>query len=143
MVAPRIYADFNSIEYLNADKSSATVGLTGYGTLASLSNQKIRLKEGMAVVLYEPNDIEAEGSAHFDRQRIDPAGTGGEWIALIDARNIRACTKAEPEFHRHACFCCGKDLLPHLKAVGQSYTERCPSCGTSVMAPLAPPENAT
>lgn len=143
MSAPRIYADFNSIEYLNADHSSATVGLTGYGTLASLSKLKLRLTEGMALLLYEPNDIEVQGSAHFDRERKDPAGRSGEWIAFIDPREIKDCAQGEPAHFEHDCFGCGRNLLPHLKAVGQRYSEFCPHCGTSVMAPLASPEDAT
>jgi hypothetical protein len=42
----------------------------------------------------------------------------------------------------HLCLCCRLDLKPHFKDIGRSFTETCPACGTSVMAPLAPPVNA-
>ena len=143
MSTPRVYADFNGIEYSSSDPSVASIGLTGYGTLASLSNQKLRLAEGMALLLYEPNDNEVEGIAYFDTSRTDPSGRKGVWLARIAHRNIRDCTQPGPENHEHFCFGCGQSLLPHLKAVGQHYIESCPHCGTSVMAPLASPENAT
>jgi hypothetical protein len=141
MPTPRVYADFNSIEYSSIDRSVASIDLTGYGTLASLSNQKLRLFEGMKVLLYEPNDIEVEGVAYFDRAQTDPAGRTGKWFARIHS-NIRDSAHPATEHHDHLCFGCGRSLLPHLKAVGQQYAEFCPHCGTSVMAPLAPPENA-
>mgnify|MGYP001371606339 CR=1 FL=1 len=139
---PRIYADFNSIEYLNPDRSLATIGLTGYGTLASLSNQKIRLTEGMLLLLFEPNDIEVEGIAFFDSTKFDPAGRAGEWFARIDARKVRNSSTPEVQCYEHHCFGCGANLASFLKSVGQRYQEFCPHCGTSIMAPLAPPENA-
>jgi predicted RNA-binding Zn-ribbon protein involved in translation (DUF1610 family) len=143
MSLPHIYADFNGIEYLTDDQSLATIRLAGYGTLASLSNQKIRLIEGMSLILYEPNDIEVEGVAHFDRTLSDPAGRVGEWVVNIDARKIRDCVLNESMPQEHLCFGCGKNLKAHLKIFGQQYTEFCPNCGTSIMAPMAPPENAT
>jgi len=142
MTIPRVYADFNSIEYHNAERTSATVGLTGYGTIADLSKLKLRLTEGQQLLLYEPNDIEVEGVAFFDRTRIDPAGRTGEWMARFDPRNIRDAVPSTETPHQHPCFGCGCDLLPHLKAVGQLYIEVCPNCGTSVMAPLEPPKVA-
>jgi hypothetical protein len=142
MNIPRVYADFNSIEYQDAAHTSATVGLTGYGTIASLSKLKLQLTEGQQLLLYEPNDIEVEGVAFFDRKRIDPAGRPGEWMARLDPRNIRDAMPTTESPHEHPCFGCGYDLLPHLKAVGQRYIEICPNCGTSVMAPLEPPKAA-
>ena len=71
MILPRIYADFNSIENSEGG-STSTLRLTGYGTIRSLSNQKLQLFEGMALVVFEPNDIEADGIAHYDPQTKGP-----------------------------------------------------------------------
>jgi hypothetical protein len=140
MSLPRIYADFNSFESLNEDNTLARVGLTGYGSLASLSNQRIRLMEGIALMLYEPNDIEVEGLAHFDQTIIDPAGRIGEWFAYVDPRKIKDSVESKPRFGQHNCFGCGHDLLQHLNAVGRRYNEFCPECGVTVIIPLSPPE---
>jgi hypothetical protein len=142
MQIPRAYADFNGIEYDTYNQPSAAIDLTGYGTIASLANQKIRLKEGMVLVLCEPNDIEVKGTAYFDHTLIDPAGRMGKWMARINAKEIKDCEPSEPMHHQHFCSSCEQDLIPHLKEAGQLYKEFCPRCGTSVMAPLAPPEDA-
>lgn len=138
---PRIYADFNAIERDPRGAQLADVSITGYGTLASLAEQRLRISEGMRVILFEPEDIECEGVAHFDETRTDPAGRVGEWVVRVDAQAIRSCTSGSlPK--SHPCFGCGINLLPHLETVGQRFIECCPSCGTSIMAPLAPPESA-
>lgn len=94
MPLPRIRVDFNAIEY-TPDAQHAMMPLTGYGTLASLARQRLRLSEGMALVLIEPNDIECEVTVHFDRMRTDPAGRQGAWVARFDHRLVRDCVLAE------------------------------------------------
>ncbi len=140
MPVPRVYADFNGIEYLAADRSEALLSLTGFGTLASLSLQKLRLSEGLSVVLYEPDDIEADATVHFDASRVDPIGRIGSWVAKLDARKIRSCVDGETLGRVHPCFGCGKDLSDHFLSMGRYYDESCPHCGASVMAPLSPPD---
>jgi hypothetical protein len=140
MPAPRVYADFNAIEYLASDRSAALLNLTGYGTLASLSLQKLRLTEGLSLVLYEPDDIEADATVHFDESRLDPIGRSGSWVARLDARKIRSCVGGETLGREHPCFGCGKDLSDHFLSVGRYYDESCPQCGASVMAPLSRPD---
>ena len=142
MSAPRFYADFNGIEYLNDDKSKSVLELAGYGALATLSEQKIRLTEGMEVVIYEPDDIEADAVVRFDRARIDPAGRQGAWVAEFDARKIRPCAAGMKVPGSHPCFSCGEDLTAHFDAVGRRYVEHCPACGTDVMSPMLPPSDA-
>lgn len=51
MNQPYVYADFNGIEYLGPDRSEAVLDLAGYGTLACLARQRLRLAEGMALML--------------------------------------------------------------------------------------------
>jgi len=142
MPLPRVYADFNAIEYLGEGPFAAELALTGYGTLASLARQKLRLVEGMAVLLCEPNDIECEAVVHFDSSRKDPAGRSGEWIALIaDHRAIRDSKEADASSNEHPCIVCGNDFATQLIA-NRNYEETCSHCGASVMEPMAPPKSA-
>jgi hypothetical protein len=138
----RVYADFNAIEYLDDERTRAEMSLTGYGTLASLARQKLRLHEGMALLLYETNDIECEAEMHFDSSRLDPAGRRGEWIARLDPSNVRASAYGGEGSSAHPCIVCERDLASQ-SGYGSSYTEKCAGCGASIMVPLAPPKNAT
>jgi len=143
MTLPRIYADFNAIEYIDEKTHAAEISLTGYGTLASLARQNLRLSEGMSVLLYEPNDIECEAIAHFDPSRKDPAGRLGEWVACIaDHRAIRSSVHPETSSNEHPCITCGSNFTDQLLD-SRNYKEKCVHCGASVMEPMAPPENAT
>ena len=142
MSMPRIYADFNAIEH-TSNTSAAEMPLTGYGTLASLARQKLRLTEGMALLLFEPNDIECEVTVHFDRSRNDPAGRIGEWVARFDPRKIQDRSHASDSSSAHPCIVCGHDFAAVFLTSGRHYTEVCAGCGASVMEPLAPPKDAT
>jgi hypothetical protein len=139
---PRIYADFNAIEYENDGSCYARVPLTGYGTIASLSKQRLRLAEGQSLVLFEPNDIECNARAHFERERIGPAGLVGEWVAIIPQNDFRDCVGDDELTLEHLCFGCRTDLEQQRPTGWRSYHEVCSNCGTPVLAPLAPPESA-
>ena len=141
MPLPHVYADFNAIEYSSEGTICAEIALTGYGTLASLARQRLRLVEGMPLLLYEPNDIECEAVAHFDSSRKDPAGRVGEWVARItDHRTIRESKLPEEYSNAHPCIVCGGDFTAQLTSAGRSYNETCIYCGSSVMAPMASPQ---
>jgi hypothetical protein len=142
MPLPRVYADFNAIEY-PPGKPLAEMPLTGFGTLASLATQRIRLAEGMALVLFEPNDIECEATVHFDPSRVDPAGRQGEWIARFDHRLVRDTPRNDESVpNEHPCIVCGKSFFGHHER-GRIYTAACRNCGASVMEPMLPPSRAT
>ena len=138
MHLPKVYADFNAIEYLAEAHSTATIALTGYGTLASLAKQKLRLAEGMKVLVFEPNDIECEAIVHFDLSRRDPAGRAGEWVARIEHKNIRSSVEQGQPGFDFPCIVCGRVF----GETARNYREVCAGCGASVMEPLAPPTNA-
>lgn len=139
MTLPRIYADFNSIEHHS--ENEATLDLTGYGSLASLSREKIQLREGIKLLLCEPDDIEVEGTTFFDTSHKDPAGRTGRWLVRINPKLIRDSQYTETNPESHPCFTCRKELSDYLKGVGQRYNEFCPYCGTSIILPLAPPKS--
>ena len=137
---PRVYADFNAIEHQEAGYS--LLPLTGYGTLASLSKQQIRLLEGQELVLFEPNDVECSATVHYEKNRIGPAGIMGEWVARIPSDAFRDSTGDEPLTLEHPCSGCGLDLEKNQPVHWRTYHEFCARCGTPVMAPLAPPPSA-
>ena len=139
MAIPVIYADFNSLEASDVGGFDSRVGLTGYGSIASLSTQGIRLTEGMNLIVCEPSDIEAEGIAHFDSCVVDPAGRQGEWFVLVNREEIRDTDRILNSVKEHLCLGCRKDLFTYLNEGSRLYREICPYCGTSIMAPLAPP----
>ena len=138
----RLYADFNAIEYPADGSCYALMPLTGYGTLASLSRQRIRLTEGQPLVLFEPNDIECDATAHFEDLRLDPVGNKGEWVARIATNEFREAIGDEDLSLKHPCYGCGTDLNVQEPPGWRSYREACNACGTPVMAPLLPPSAA-
>lgn len=141
MPLPRVYADFNAIEY-PPGASFAEMPLTGFGTLSSLARQRLRLLESMAVVLFEPNDIECEATIHFDRSRTNPAGTLGEWVARFDPNSVRYLPQTgEPHSNEHPCIVCGMPFFG--EECGRTYSDTCINCGASVMEPMLPPNRAT
>jgi hypothetical protein len=138
----RVYADFNAIEHQDVTEGYSLLPLTGYGTLASLSRQKLRLTERQQLVLFEPNDVECDATVYYAKERAGPAGILGEWVAQIKKNAFRDCTGDEELSLEHPCFGCGLDLETHQPAHWRSYHEICAKCGTPVMAPLAPPPSA-
>ena len=143
MQLPRIYADFNAFQGAVEGEAFAELELTGYGTLASLAKQRIRLKEGMELLLFEPNDIECSAVAHFDASRKDPAGRIGAWVARIPTPvMIRDSTQPEEPSGEHPCIVCGGDFKEQFATRGRNYIETCLYCEASVMAPMAPPDGA-
>ena len=89
MKLPFVYADFNSLEPSLTGSYDSRIDLVGYGSLKSLSRQKIQISEGMRLIVYEPNDIKAEGIVHFDRTESDPAGRDGKWFVLLNKDEIK------------------------------------------------------
>jgi hypothetical protein len=141
MPLPYIYADFNALGNVGEGELFAEMDLTGYGTLASLARQRLRLKEGMEFFLFEPNDIECRAVAHFDPTRIDPAGRVGSWVARIPSPvTTRQSEQPEANSNEHPCIVCGSDFADEFAKVGRHYTEECAKCGASVMEPMAPPK---
>ena len=143
MPLPYVYADFNAIEYLDNERSKAEMALTGYGTLSSLARQNLQLQEGMALVLFEPNNIECEVTVHFDCVRRDPAGRLGEWVARFDPQTVRDSVQPIEASGAHPCMACGQDFLAQQPTFPRNYMEFCSHCGVSVMAPMAAPKRAT
>ena len=84
MTAPRVFVDFQ-----NAD-AQGRLRLNCAGTLDDLSTQKIELKEGMSLALYEddvsdtgePDEILVQGTAAYSKEE-------GCWVAVIDWNAVK------------------------------------------------------
>ena len=72
----RIYCPWNN----RIDEKRFDLGCPG--SLGDLNRHASELKEGMRVMFYEPDELEAEGTLEFDSR-------DGRWIAVPDFSTIR------------------------------------------------------
>jgi hypothetical protein len=144
MTTPHVYADFNALPNARSQPGSAMVRMeiTALGTIRSLARQGLRLYEGMSVLLFEPRDIQCLAKVYFDPSLSDPAGRAGAWVAELDPGVIEDSLLEDPDAG-HPCLSCGYDLAEYLARMGCNYTQSCPQCETSIMAPLAKPTHET
>lgn len=133
----KIYADFNSLEECSPESSKMCLNLTGYGTLASLSFHKLKLKEGEILVFSDPEGLEVNGITYFDENRVSENCSG--WFAKFERDDISEGEPLDHDYDIHTCFTCRNNIKPHLNVVGRQFKEYCPFCGTSVMFPLLAP----
>ena len=135
---PVVYADFNGIRISRQTNNSHVVPLDTYGTLKGLTNQKIRLKEGMELVIYmdsaDDEDLEAKSIVHFDP-------SNQFWVAEINKDDI-LYVPGHQEWHQEEflCFQCRKNLEPFFEKHGRNKQTCCPDCGFSIFYPISPPE---
>ena len=132
-----IYADFNGLEDSVASPDEVLLDLTGYGTLASLSLHRVRLRAGQHLMLCDPDGLWVMGEINFDPSRRSSRRSG--WFATFQRRGIREGASLQHDYATHLCFKCRLNLKPHLDKVGRQFNEICPHCGTPVMFPLSPP----
>ena len=137
MNVPIIYADFNGIMSSSRNRNLSAVPLDTYGSLKDLTNQQIRLKEGMALVIYadsaEGEDLEADCIAYFDSWYKD-------WVAEINGEIRYVPTHTDLwNQNKFLCLQCHQDLAPFFLENGRSLNTHCPNCGLSIItATLAP-----
>lgn len=134
-----IYADFNGIEECRLDPNMLCLDLTGYGTLASLSLHKVKLKEGLFLVFNDPEGLSVRGITYFDQDKV--SGNCSGWFARIQSDDIIENEPLEHDYDTHTCFTCRKNIKPYLDKIGRQFKENCPFCDTSIMLPLSPPDN--
>lgn len=134
-----VFVDFNGFGNIEDDNFSF-LDLCGYGTIASLSNQMIRLEVGMELVLFAPGDIEVDAVIEFYTEIKDKFNLGGKWFGKFEKGAIRASKTAEDQYdYSHFCFNCRLELSEFLDEIGRQYSENCPNCNTPIMFPLLPP----
>jgi len=129
--SPRIYVDFNDL--------GPEIGLAYNGTLRDLSQQKIRLRDGMALVLYdEDGDEVMEVQAVAQHQPDASSNPQLQWRAHVDLDTFRRSVSVSitsKEFHI-PCFTCGVDVYRRAigrKLAGMDFT--CANCSARVLEP--------
>lgn len=136
-----IYADFNGITTYEDDSEYTYLDLCGYGTICDLNRFKIKLKEGMKLTFYEPNDIKVEAIICFMSTETDNHNPNGKWFGKFKMDDVRDSTRdLELKFSR-ICFNCDFDFENHTETIARQYNELCPECGTSIMYALMPPKD--
>lgn len=132
-----IYADFNGIEQRLLGTMDVAVDMTSYGTLASLSLNKLILRVGQILQLSDEDGLTVEAEVFFDKKRMATNCSG--WFAAFTSAKVITRQEMAINFSGHICFSCRRDITWHLDQVGRQYHENCPYCATPVMVPLFPP----
>lgn len=137
MGTPIIYADFHGLRPSSQTHGMSAVPLDSYGSLRDLSNQQVRLQEGLSIVIYadssEQEDLEADATVYFDSNL-------GLWLAEIDEGRIRhvpihaSWNKAE-----FLCIQCRRNLESHFEEQGRNQQTTCPNCGVEITTAVKPP----
>ena len=138
---PPIYADFNGIIRFPSESEYEYLDLCGYGTIGDLNRFKIKLREGLCLTFFEPNDIEVDATVHFIQSESDKYNPDGKWLAKYKASSIRSSENKSDYNIPQLCFKCEYNFDSLHKIYGRQYNEICPKCGTSIMYPLMPPVN--
>lgn len=141
MNVPTIYADFNGILSSDRKQGFSSVPLDTYGSLKDLTNQQIRLAEGMPLVIYmdsaQGEDLEADCIVYYDSEY-------GAWLAEIEKDRIRTVPAHDDLWNQKEFLClqCRQDLEPYFKTHGRSPKTCCPACGLSIITATLPPNPA-
>jgi hypothetical protein len=131
----RIYADFNA---LGGRGDECALLLHRSGTLQDLHRLRLRLVEGETHTFWdqsdEEEDLEVDATVVFEH-------SSSQWLAEFSRDEIRYVPhQKEPEdFESYPCLRCRNDLRAFRGSAGFRMDSVCPSCGLSVMFPIAPP----
>ncbi len=133
----RIYADFNALI------SQGMVNLNKMGTLRDLCAAQIRLRDGLTLTLYTDSSEEADLEIEATVQWV-PASSArnGYWGGAFDPESFRDVPTIRDADVRtwFPCSVCRMNLAAEILQSGLTAESTCPSCGTQVHAPIAPPE---
>ncbi|MNM93325.1 hypothetical protein D3C81_1056940 [compost metagenome] len=137
----RIYADFNGLVggILHPERTAVVVDT--FGSVRDLANAGVVLKEGLPLIVFdesdENEDLEGHGTAQYDPER-------GWWVVEFDELGIRYVPAGvRVSSNKFLCVHCRR-VIPELSSYsGFRAGASCSSCGTSVLAPIAPPRLAT
>jgi hypothetical protein len=132
MSALRVYADFNDLP--GPTDGDQRMWLSYWGSLCDLARQRIRLRDGMHVTVYDSSDgdedMEVDGIV---RHNASAADIRFAWYVEINQATFR---RVAPPMRELAptiltCFHCGVHLDGLLTSV-EAYA-RCPRCGGGVL----------
>jgi hypothetical protein len=133
----RIYADFNGLVGGVKYPERTAVVLDTFGSLRDLANAGVVLREGLPLIAVDWSDdfedLEGHGTAQYDHgQRW--------WVVEFDDRGVRYVPKGDRSpVAEFCCVHCHHPLLGISAIAAFQPNASCPKCGTSVIAPLAPP----
>ncbi len=128
----RVYADFNDLPRSTDD--DRRMWLAYYGSIRDLARQRIRLREGMRLTLYDSSDgdedMEVEAVVRFDASATD---LRLNWYIEVELSTFRRVPHSPDESFSMSMPCthCGVDLEgtpTHLDA-----STLCPRCGGLVL----------
>ena len=134
----RIYADFNGLVGGILHPERAAVVLDTFGSVRDLANAGIVLAAGLPLIAYdesdENEDLEGHGTAQYDPTR-------GWWVLEFDELGVRYVPAGDrASCNEFLCVRC-RQAIPELSSyTGFRAEARCPNCGTSVLASVAPPQ---
>lgn len=140
MSIARIYADFNGLVCGPKNLDRTAVVLDTFGSLRDLANAGLVLREGLPLIAVDRSDdeedLEGHGTAEYDPVR-------KWWVVEFDEQGVRYVPAGirDPvvEFR---CVSCRQPLAEMNAHTAFSTAATCPICGTSILAPYAPPPSA-
>lgn len=138
MTIKRIYADFNGLVPDVKNPNRTAVVLDTIGSLQDLSNAGLILSEGLPLIAFdwsdESEDLEGHGTAHWDRDR-------RWWVVEFDDAGVRYVPAGDrTPVVEFLCVSC-RQPIPGMPGKGFSAKTVCQSCGTSILAAYAPPND--
>jgi hypothetical protein len=140
----RIYADFNAQLDLGGPGRPGLVHLDRFGTLRDLCAAQLRLRNGLALLLYsdssEDEDLEIEATARwFSNSKM--VG-GGCWVGEFDPKGFRdvPTRAARPFSEWFPCGACGTNVAADIQSAGLSGASKCRVCGVRIHSLIDPPE---
>jgi hypothetical protein len=141
----RIYADFNAQLDFGGPGRPGLVHLDRLGTLRDLCAARLRLRDGLALLLYsdssENEDLEIGATARWSS---NPTMVGGGcWVGEFDPEAFRDVPKQATQSVSEwfPCGACGTNLAVELQRVGLSGASRCHVRGVRVHSSIDPPED--
>lgn len=137
MSTTRVYADFNGLVRGVKNRDRPGVVLNTFGSLRDLANAGLVLEEGMPLIavdaLDDDEDLEGHGTAQYDRDR-------NWWVVEFDDRGVRYVhAGARNPVSEFLCVHCRVPLPVASPEAVFMPGAVCHCCGTSVLAPFAPP----
>ena len=137
MEATRIYADFNGLILGIKNSERTAVVLDTFGSLRDLANMGVALKIGLPLITFDysddKEDLEGHGTAEYDPNR-------KWWVVEFDEIGVRYVPAGNrTPVHQFLCVSCKEELQDIIKTNGLKIGDTCPSCGTEVHDPIAPP----
>ena len=138
MKFPRIYADYNGLQASSRNLSKLAVALDTFGTLRVLSNARVRLQDGVQLVIFDysddEEDLENTVTVYWEEAR-------NRWLAKFLEEDVVYIPKRDrTENNEFLCLKCRLPLQGHIEKNETNENSACPRCGEKIFAAIKPPE---